>query len=153
MQYRIEVIHKKDCKDPEGMKALGAIRNLGISAVSDVRAVSVFLVDGRLGRRQVRTLTEGLFVDPIVQQYRVCGPLEERWPWAEGKGVHSIEVKRRPGVMDPVQQSAMKGAADLGLGKSVRAIRTATKYLLRGGLTREQLERIAWKALANATIE
>ena len=55
--------------------------------------------------------------------------------------------------MDPVQQSAMKGAADLGLGEGVESIRTATKYLIRGRLTRLQLDRIALKALANATIE
>jgi len=153
MQYRIEVIHKPDCKDPGGLKAMGQIRDLGIECVQDVRAVSVYLVDGELDPQQVRTLTEALFIDPVVQQYRICGLDEEAWPWAEGEGVHSIEVKRRPGVMDPVQQSAMKGAADLGLAAGVESIRTAVRYLIRGKLSRDQLDRIAYKALANATIE
>ncbi len=47
----------------------------------------------------------------------------------------------------------MKGAADLGLSDGVESIRTATKYLIRGRLTRLQLDRVALKALANATIE
>jgi len=153
MQYRIEAIHKKECKDPKGLSALADVRDLGVESVQDIRAVNVFLVDGDLDRRQAETLTRQLFLDPVVEQYRVCGPDEERWPWAEGEGVHSIEVKRKTGVMDPVQQSALKGAADLGLADRTESIRTATRYLVRGDLTREQLERIAWKALANDTIE
>ncbi len=153
MQYRIEVIHKQDCRDPAGLSALADIRDLGIDGARDVHAVGVFLVDGQLGRDEVCALAEKLFLDPVVQQYRICGPDQERWPWAEGPGVHSIEVKRKPGVMDPVQQSALKGAGDLGLADKVEAIRTASKYLIRGDLTGEQLERIAWRALANNTIE
>ena len=153
MQYRIEVIHKQECKDPAGLGALADIRDLGIEKVQDVRAVDVFLVDGRLDRAQVSVLTEKLFLDPVVQQYRICGPGEEPWPWAEEGPVHAIEVKRKPGVMDPVQQSATKGAADLGLSRDVDAIRTARKYLIRGPLTPSELHRIAVKALANETIE
>jgi phosphoribosylformylglycinamidine synthase len=153
MQYRIEVIHKKDCKDPAGLSALADVRDLGIGGAQEVHAVDVFLVDGELTERQVRTLADSLFVDPIVQQYRICGAGQEQWPWAEGPAVHSIEVKRKVGVMDPVQQSAVKGAADLGLADRIGAIRTARKYLIRGDLSRQELERIAWKALANDTIE
>ncbi len=153
MQYRIEVIHKPYAKDPEGLSALADIRDLGIDSVQNVRAVNVFLLDGGLDEQQVRRLTERLFVDPIVQTWRLCGPDQPTWDWAEGEGVHSIEVKRKPGVMDPVEQSAMKAAGDLGLADGLEAIRTAEKYLIRGELSREQLERIAWKALANDTIE
>ncbi|MFO7955796.1 MAG: phosphoribosylformylglycinamidine synthase subunit PurL [Candidatus Brocadiia bacterium] len=153
MQYRIEVIHKQNCKDPEGLSALADVRDLGIEGVVDIRAVNVYLVDGELDRQQVRRLTERLFLDPVVQQYRVCGPEQESWPWAEEGQVHSIEVKRKPGVMDTVQQSALKGAEDLGLADGIEAIRTAEKYLIRGDLTGDELESIAWKALANDTIE
>ncbi|MFO8008807.1 MAG: phosphoribosylformylglycinamidine synthase subunit PurL, partial [Candidatus Brocadiia bacterium] len=153
MQYRIEVIHKEGCKDPDGLSALADVRDLGIEGVQGIHAVNVFLVDGDLAREQVCRLTEALFVDPVVQQYRICGPDQEEWPWAEGPGVHSIEVKRKPGVMDPVQQSALKAARDLGLAEGIEAIRTAEKYLIRGQLGKEQLGRIAWKALANDTIE
>ncbi len=153
MQYRIEVIHKQDCKDPAGLSALADIRDLGISAAGDVRVVDVFLVDGDIAVDQVRTLTERLFMDPIVQQYRFCGPDQERWPWAEDGPVHTIEVKRKPGVMDSVQQSAMKGVADLDMTDGVERIRTAHRYLIRGELSPEDLDRAASKALANRTIE
>jgi phosphoribosylformylglycinamidine synthase len=55
--------------------------------------------------------------------------------------------------MDPAQQSAMKGATDLGLADRVEAIRTATKYLIRGPVSKPDLERVAYRALANPTIE
>ncbi|MHC5034439.1 MAG: AIR synthase-related protein, partial [Planctomycetota bacterium] len=153
MQYRIEVIHRRDRKDPAGLSALADIRDLGIEVVEDVRAVDVFLVDGTLEPEHVHTLTADLFLDPVVQQYRICRPDQERWDWAETGDVHTVEVKRKPGVMDPAQQSAMKGATDLGLADRVEAIRTATKYLIRGPVTRPDLERIAYRALANPTIE
>ena len=153
MQYRIEVIHRRECKDPAGLSALADIRDLGVKGVRNVHAVDVFLVDGDLSPDQVRVLTERLFLDAVVQQYRICGPGQRRWAWAEGGSVHAIEVKRKPGVMDPVQQSAMKGAADLGLADRIQAMRTARKYLIRGKLSPAQLKRIAAKALANETIE
>ena len=89
----------------------------------------------------------------IRDRYRICGPAQERWPWAEDGAVHSIEVSRKAGVMDPVQQSAMKGAADIGLAGCIERIRTARKFLVRGDLTPAQLERLALKALANNSIE
>jgi len=153
MQYRVEVIHKQHCKDPEGLNALAEALDLGIRSVQDVRAVNVYIVDGELNREELRELCERLFLDPVVQQYRICGPEQQSWPWAEEGQVHCIEVSRKPGVMDPVQQSAMKGAADLGLAHKVQSIRTARKYLVRGELSMEQLERLALKALANRTIE
>ncbi len=153
MQYRIEVIHKPDYKDPDGQRALAEARDLGIESVKQVRAVQVYIVDGDLEEPDVRLLTERLFLDPVVQQYRICGPAQGSWPWAEGRGVHTIEVSRKQGVMDPVQQSALKGAADLDLADKIVGIRTARKYLLRGDLTRSELERVALKALANNIIE
>ena len=153
MQYRIEVIHKEDCKDPDGLSALADIRDLGIEAVQEVHAIDVFLVDGHLSLDDARKLAEDLFLDPVVQQYRICGPDQETWDWAEGGEVHTIEVKRKTGVMDPVEQSALKGAADLGLADSIESVRTAEKYLLKGDLSSQQLDQIAWKTLANDTIE
>ncbi len=95
MQYRIEVIHKKDCADPGGLKALGAIRDLGIESVDDVRAVGVFLVDGSLNAEQARTLTEQLFVDPVVQQYPRLRPGRGAVAVGRGRG-HALHRGQAP---------------------------------------------------------
>lgn len=153
MQYRVEVIYKQGARDPVGLAAMGEALDLGIRSVRDARALSVYIVDGALDEAELHLLAGKLFVDPVLREYRVCGPGQVEWPWAEGDGVHTIELARKPGVMDPAQQSAMKGAADLGLADKVERIRTARKYLLRGKLTADQLERLALKALANGSIE
>ncbi len=153
MQYRIEVRYKPDCKDPAGLSALADIRDLGMDRVENVRVIEVFLVDGDLGLEDVDTLTRNLFVDSVIQDYRILEPGTGRLPWGDEKQMHTIEVKRKAGVMDPVEQSAMKGASDLGIGEEIEAIRTAKRYLIAGSLTDEQLETIAGRVLANDTIE
>jgi len=153
MQYRVEAVHKQDCRDPEGVGALSGAHDLGVAGLQNVRVISVYIVDGELAEDELRLLAERLFLDCVVQQYRICGPEQEHWPWAEDGEVHTIEVSRKAGVMDPVQQSALKGAADLGMADKVQNIRTAKKYLLHGDLSGAQLERVALKVLANTAIE
>ena len=153
MQYRVEAIHKKDCKDPDGLSALGEARDLGINSIKDIAAVDVYIVDGELAEDDVHTLAENLFVDPVVQQYRLCDSEREEWPRFAGEQTHTIEVSRKQGVMDPVQQSAMKGAADLGLAEKIDSIRTARNYVVRGDVSRSELEHLATGALANTTIQ
>ncbi|MFW5914838.1 MAG: phosphoribosylformylglycinamidine synthase subunit PurL [Planctomycetota bacterium] len=153
-QYRVEVIHKSDCKDPDGLSALGEAQDLGIASIDDIRAVDVYIVDGELEEREIHEVASNLFVDPVVQRYRICETDEERWPGDQSDdGIHSIEISRKQGVMDPAQQSAMKGAADLGLEDKIESIRTARKYLLWGDVSQEQLHHFATGALANTTIQ
>ncbi len=56
----------------------------------------------------------------------------------------------KPGVMDPVAQSAMQAIADLGL--RAEAVRTLKKYAV-GGLPAEKLPLLCSKVLANDAIE
>jgi phosphoribosylformylglycinamidine synthase II len=153
MQYRIEVVHREDVKDPHGLSTLADIQDLGIQAVQDVRVMSVFLIDGTPSSQDLAALAENLLLDPVVQTYRVCGAGQPIWAWEQRDDVHTVEVKRKPGVMDTVQESALKGAADLGVAGRIDAIRTARRYVLRGKADRALLERIALKVLANPTIE
>ncbi|MFP4176576.1 MAG: phosphoribosylformylglycinamidine synthase subunit PurL [Candidatus Brocadiia bacterium] len=152
-QYRIETIHKKERKDPDGLSALGEAQDLGIAGIERIHAMDVYIVDGNPDIHEIRQLAENLFIDPVVQEYRVCGIDDITWPWAEEGEVHTIEVNRKPGVMDPSRQSAMKGAADLGLADKLESIRTARKYCVRGDVPEEEIEHLARGALANTTIE
>ncbi|MBS3763311.1 MAG: phosphoribosylformylglycinamidine synthase, partial [Planctomycetes bacterium] len=153
MQYRIEVIHKPDAKDPEGLSAIAEARDLGVESVTEINSVDIYIVDGKLNEEEACQLSEQLFLDPVVQEYRICNGDDITWDWAETRDAQTIEISRKQGVMDPVQQSAMKGAADLGLGEKISSIRTAQKYFLHGDISQQQLERIATKSLANTTIE
>ena len=65
-------------------------------------------------------------------------------------GGHVIHVLPKPGVMDPVAQSALAAIADLGI--NVTAVRTLRKLWVRG-LPADRLDRLCTKLLANDAIE
>src|SRR5439155_510024 len=70
---------------------------------------------------------------------------------ADNHNVSRIEIHLKPGVMDPVAASTGMAIRDMGL--SVREVRTGRAYLIEGVLSREELERIASRVLANGVIE
>ena len=57
-----------------------------------------------------------------------------------------------PGVMDPVEESVLKGIRDLGID-AVTAVRTASKYLLWGDIPDETLSYISDKLLVNSVVQ
>ncbi len=63
---------------------------------------------------------------------------------------HWIHVLPKPGVMDPVAQSAMAAIADLGI--RAEAVRTLKKYAV-GPLADDRLALLCSKVLANDAIE
>lgn len=150
MQYRVEVTHKPGAPDAAASSVKAEIAELGIR-LDAVHVVDVFIIDGCLSEAELRLLAERLLHDGVVQTWRRCDHARGNWPF-EGPATHSIEINRKPGVMDPVQASAMKGVADLG-ESGVENIRTARRYVLEGRADAAELRRIAERVLANKTIE
>ena len=64
----------------------------------------------------------------------------------------AIEIAYNPGVMDPVEESALKGIRDLGIAQ-VQAVRRARRYLLYGNIPAQDLEIITSKVLSNKLIQ
>ncbi|HEY2882571.1 MAG TPA: AIR synthase-related protein, partial [Pirellulales bacterium] len=77
-------------------------------------------------------------------------PVGEGEDQADGKNLHLVHVLPKPGVMDPVAQSAAAAIADFGI--SVEAVRTLRKFWL-ANLPAEKLPLLAGKLLANDAIE
>jgi phosphoribosylformylglycinamidine synthase len=150
MQYRIEVTNRPEFPEAAADEVLAAIRELGIRPEA-AHVIDVFILDGDLAEADVCRIADELLHDPVVHQYRLVEKARGNWPFETGP-CHSIEVNRKPGVMDPVQASAMKGIADLGID-GVDALRTARRYVLTGKLDSRALRPIAEKVLANKTIE
>ena len=146
-EWRVEATIGRKFTDPIGHGILGDIADLGITSVSDVRAVSVFLITGPITARQIDRIAQRLLSDPVNQVYSCTGPVPP--PKA---GRHSVvQVFKKPGVMDSVAMSTLKGVADLGLAAD--SVRTGMKYLLYGRPTRDDLALISDKVLHNAAIE
>ncbi|MGR3177217.1 MAG: phosphoribosylformylglycinamidine synthase subunit PurL [Candidatus Anammoxibacter sp.] len=153
MFTRIEVYYKEGFPDPVSNKLKAAIETMGFSAVSDIRTVNIFLLEGELSGKDIDNICRQLLVDCVTQDYTIHDALQEipnpQSPIQNPE--HVIEVSRKPGVMDIVEASILKGIRDMGL--AANSVKRATRYMLSGGLTTGQCKIIASKILANSTIE
>lgn len=150
MVYRIEVREKKGFYDAVGSGIKKDIRDLGYGKkIEDVKSIQVYIIDGEITESRARDICEALLIDPIVQYYTCeAGSGSE----SSEKGYSIFEVAYNPGVMDPVEESAKKAIKDLGI-TSVRAVKTAKKYLIKGKLSKPDLHSIAENILYNKVIQ
>ncbi len=115
---------------------------LGLRGLGELRRSRYYIVRGELDAASARRLAETLLCDPIIEVAALVVP--------SSAGRRVIEVQRKTGVMDPVEASVIKGAADLGI--TLDLVRVGTRVEVAGGADAE-LEKLAWKALANQAIE
>jgi len=145
--HRIEVCFKEELPDAAGQGLVRDIHDLDIKNVSTVRIMDVYWLDADLSSEDLENICHSLLADPVTQQYSF-----DSQPEKCRDGFYSVEVAYNAGVADPVEETAMKAVADLGI-KSVRAIKTAKRYLIKGNLNDEQLEIICNRLLVNPIIQ
>ena len=150
MIWRIEIKHKKGVFDSLGEGIQKSIVDLGLTNVSKVEVTHVYNLDGALTAEDVQTVCRDLLVDRITQEYDFA--LQKPFQPKASKKTHIIEIAHNSGVMDPVEESTIKGIKDLGIDQ-IRSVRTAKKYLLKGTLTKKDLETITNKVLSNKLIQ
>ena len=162
MEIRIEVFTKEHFTDSIGNEIASEVEHVGITSVDEIRMVQVYLVEGDLSGEDIERVCSELLIDGLTQDY-ICidgppnqpdgeqaGKIKYGTKW-QGNNVHTIEVTRKRGVMDPVDSTVVKGIKDLGL--IARSVKTAKRFLIAGKFTTDQLETIASKVLANKIIE
>lgn len=154
MLWEIDLHPRQGCIDREADGVATQAREIGIADNLVVRSARGFLLESpQLGADDVDRLASELFADATVEQ-AVCAPVGDELlakpanvSDAAGSLVH---VLLKPGVMDPVAQSAEAAARDFGL--SIDAVRTIRKYWI-DGTNDEQLKKIGTRILANDAIE
>ena len=135
--------------DPEGDRLEKDIRDIGITTVKQARVSDVYFLEGELDEEEVVKIGQELLADPVVEDFSWGeGPLSR----IEDRDTHVIEVAYNPGVTDPVAGSVGKAIRDLGIA-TVTSVKTARKYSLRGGLSKEALQSICDKLLVNSLIQ
>ncbi len=148
MTYRVEIGLKPSIRDARGEKIKRRIvDDLGI-AVDSVRTIDVYTIDARLSVEEVEMAAAGPFLDPVIQEFSIGKPLGRDFDWA-------IEVGYKPGVTDNIGRTARE-AVELLLQRKFspeEGVYTSVLFLMKGGLTREQAERIATGLLANTLIQ
>lgn len=149
MRYKIEVVDKPGIFDAVGQGVRKDICDLGISGVKEVRFIQVYLLTGNLAEGQVESICEELLTDNVAQDYKIVSGEK---PASPKSSQHVVEVAYNPGVMDPVEESVLKGIRDLGIS-DVESVKTAKKYILHGKLSSAQLKTISEKLLYNKLIQ
>ncbi len=123
---------------------LGLARNLNVTAAYG------YLIQGPLDRSQVNRIAAELLADRVVERTVVAPVGDPALQIAPDGCPRLIHVLPKPGVMDPVAQSAQAAIADFGI--RAEAVRTLKKFWI-GQLPDEKLGLLASKILANDAIE
>jgi len=149
MLCKIEIKDKPGIFDAAGCGIQKDILDLGIKSVESVRLGQVYIIEGNLAQDELKRICDELLVDRITQEYTISELANSR---TRGQDEFIIEVAYNAGVMDPVEDSTLKGMRDLGIN-SVNSVKTAKKYIIRGILSEAQLKTISEKLLYNKLIQ
>ncbi|MCA1986890.1 MAG: phosphoribosylformylglycinamidine synthase [Desulfovibrio sp.] len=142
---RVEVAVRPQLADPLGRKTDARIREVLGLDVADVRVVRVYTVEGLDAPAIARVLDGAVLHDPVLHD-AYAGAAPGSFDWA-------LEVGFKPGVTDNEGRTAAASIAlTLGLA-TPPAVYTALQYRLVGSLTRQQVQTIADKLLANELIQ
>ena len=154
MNERIEISPLPQWRDARGEGVKRQIQNFFGVAVDQVWTRDVYTVSADLGPEDM-TRIAGLLVNPVLQCWRVGSSRSENFaelPQCD----FLVAVGFRPGVTDNVGRSARAAIGDI-IGRRLRdeeQVFSSVEYLLYGReLTREVVEKIARKLLANELIQ
>ncbi|MGE0268818.1 MAG: phosphoribosylformylglycinamidine synthase subunit PurL [Candidatus Omnitrophota bacterium] len=151
MTWRIEITNKPGVFDTLGEGVQKSIQDLGINTISRVEVDRIYNIEGNLSEAAMEKVCRDLLTDPMTQAYHYILSENYRNP-APQDGFHAVEIAFNPGVMDPVEESTIKGIRDLNAG-DVQTVSTARKYKLFGPLSQEKMAVIVDKVLSNKIIQ
>ena len=144
--HTIETTLKENFNDPIAKGILSALTEEGISGIAEVRRVNVFKIKADLDDAALEKIASRLLADSITEDYRVNSSF-----WDDSSG-NIFEIAFNPGVMDPVEQSALKALTELGV-KGIDGVKTGSKFLFVGEIGKNELNDFAGRYLYNTVIQ
>jgi len=151
--WEVDIYPAEGQPDLAGDEAAADAKDVGLAVDLSVCAAKGYLLQGDLTREQVEMLAQELLSDRIVERTIVAAIGDDRLnqaPTSTANHPRLIHVLLKPGVMDPVAQSAQEAITDFEI--DVDAVRTLRKYWV-DGLADEQVPALCAKILANDSIE
>ena len=154
MLWEVDIHPRQGLPDREAEQVVADAADLGISTALRACSARGFLIESpSLSAESVKQLATELLADALVE-IAVAAPagdaqLSAPPNMANGSAGKLVHVLLKPGVMDPVAQSAEAAARDFGF--SIEAIRTLRKYWIDA--EEQHLEAIGSRILANDAIE
>ncbi|MDV2989721.1 MAG: phosphoribosylformylglycinamidine synthase subunit PurL [Dehalogenimonas sp.] len=145
MIYRIDVSPVSNLTDRRGAALLKDIADLNLSGVTNVRVSDVYWLKGDIERSDADIVGRELLADPVTETFSVEQPVEKSFTG------QAVLVVHNPGVADPVEETILKAAADLGV--TLSGARTGKLYLLEGDFDADTLTLITNRLLLNPIIQ
>ena len=152
--YRIEISPLPKWRDARGTGVAGQIEQLFSFKVREVRVRDVYTVSADITSCEAEKLADLLY-NPVLQGWQVGDTRSANFVELPACD-YIIVVGFRPGVTDNVARTFSAAAADI-LGRKLKEdefVASSAEYLIYGdGLTREQMETVGRKLLANELIQ
>ncbi len=153
MIWRVEIKEKDTALDALGKSIEKDIHDLGFTSINKVRVSSIYTIDGEISESEIKRICEELLTDRVTQDY-ICSHIHDLPSYPTPNGFLFIELAYHPWVMDPVEESTLKGIRDLGIAVNKElSVRTAKKFYFFGNLTKKDLNFITDKLLSNKLIQ
>lgn len=149
MYWRVEIREKEGLFSGFSESLKQEIAHLGYEGVDDIRIHSIYFLIGTATQAEARRIADELLTDQITEEYILCS--QDQDP-VTLPGYSSLQVIYHPGVMEPVEDSTLKGIRDLKIS-SVASVRTAKRYFFKSTLSRAELFAVAEKLLYNKLIQ
>ena len=148
--WEVDLYPVGDQVDPVSRTVAADAADLGLGDGLSVRVVRGYLIEGALEPAQVHRLAGELLADTVVERTvvgEVGDPILSEPPAGRPQLIH---VMPKPGVMDPIAQSALLAMRDLDV--PVDAVRTLRKYWVER-IDETQVDALCRRILANDAIE
>jgi phosphoribosylformylglycinamidine synthase len=151
MLWEVEILPRTERDDVESPRVRKEYTLLGGPSLPNGEPVVAssrgYLLEGELSRDGVDTLVHELLVDALVERGE-CRPVTSS---STNQGTARWTVLLKAGVMDPVAESVLETARDLGL--SLSTVRTFRRHTLPQYGLPASSEAVLKKVLANDAIE
>ncbi len=154
MAWRLEVFRREGLDDPDGKRALAAVRELGVASLHSLRHGRGYLISPDVDEASVARIASELVCDPVLETCRITRPGAAP---VVTPAARRVLVARKPGVMDPAAltvERAIERAQLARCSDGTRArVLTFSAWECFGEPTRAELELVATKILANDVID
>ena len=147
MVSRLEIRLKKELMDAEGMSIKRKAKDYFGFGVEDIRVIRILTLDADLDQHQLEMIRIHLFTNPVIEDSSFSSMAQD-FDWI-------IWIGFRPGVRDTAGSTAVEAIEDLLKirFKPDESVYTSKRYMIKGKLLRDQVEKITSDILANDIIQ
>ncbi len=71
MKWEVRISYKKGVQDSEGESTLTGLKALGFDEIKKVGTAKVYVIEGRLSKKQVEEMCQRLLANPVSQDYTI----------------------------------------------------------------------------------